>query len=81
MSDANFSPDGKNILTASEDFTAIIQPCDICGSFSQALEQAKKTVTRSLTSDEKAQFGIATAAILPISPANTSRWSRKEERA
>ncbi|NWJ46953.1 MAG: AAA-like domain-containing protein [Chloroflexi bacterium] len=79
VSDANFSPDGKNILTASEDFTAIIQPCDICGSFSQALEQAKNTVTRSLTPDEKAQFGIATAAVLPLNP--VSRWSRKQERA
>jgi WD40 repeat protein len=79
VSDANFSPDGKNILTASEDFTAIIQPCDICGSFPQALEQAKKTVTRSLTPDEKTQFGIPTAAVLPLNP--VSRSIRKQERA
>ncbi|WJW70306.1 AAA-like domain-containing protein (plasmid) [Candidatus Chlorohelix allophototropha] len=79
LRDASFSPDGKNILTASEDFTAIIQPCEICSPFTQVLEQAKKTVTRSLTPDEKNQFGITTAAVLPLNP--VSRWSRKQERA
>ncbi|WJW70252.1 AAA-like domain-containing protein (plasmid) [Candidatus Chlorohelix allophototropha] len=77
--DASFSPDGKNILTASEDSTVIIRPCEICSPFTQVLEQAKKTVTRSLTPDEKNQFGITTAAVLPLNP--VSRWSRKQERA
>jgi WD40 repeat protein len=79
INDASFSPDGKSILTAGEDSIAIVQPCDICNSFADTLAQAKKTVTRSLTEEEKTRFGIQTVALVPVKPNYTVPFARYRE--
>ena len=56
VTNASFSPDGKYVLTTSLDNVARVFSCDICASIDETLELAKKRVTRSLTTEERAKY-------------------------
>ena len=50
-----FSPDGKYIVTASEDFTARLWLTD----YQDTIRAFCALLTRDLTPEERAQFGIS----------------------
>jgi WD40 repeat protein len=53
--DVAFSPDGKFILTASNDLTARLWLTDL----DEAIQAVCALLTRDLTSEERIQFGIS----------------------
>jgi WD40 repeat protein len=53
--DVTFSPDGKYILTASEDSTARLWLTDLRNT----IDAVCATLTRDLTPEERVQFGIS----------------------
>jgi len=56
INSAAFSPDGKRIVTASEDGTARIYACDICVPLEGLLSIARNRVTRELTAEERKKY-------------------------
>jgi WD40 repeat protein len=53
---ASFSPDGKRVVTASSDNTAVIYPVP----FSPELESlARQSLTRCLTTAQREEFGLS----------------------
>ena len=50
---AQFSPDGKWILTGSDDWTAVIHPCETCGQLRDLLRAARQRVERTVPADER----------------------------
>jgi WD40 repeat protein/ABC-type oligopeptide transport system substrate-binding subunit len=65
-----FSPDGKLIATASDDGIARLFNCELCGSLADLTTLAQNRVTRSLTPQERQQYGLPAAA-LPTTGAPT----------
>lgn len=53
-----FSQDGQSLLTSHDDGTTRLWTCQVCGPPGQVLDQARQEVTRQLTPDERATFGI-----------------------
>ena len=53
VNSAVFSPDGKSLVTGSDDKTARIWNCEELGDLQSLLELAKKRVPRKLTTEER----------------------------
>jgi WD40 repeat protein/transcriptional regulator with XRE-family HTH domain len=53
-----FSPDGQHLLTAHDDGTARLWRCTVCRPAGEVLALARTRVTRGLSPDERALFGI-----------------------
>ena len=49
-------PDGKLVVTASEDKTEQIYACEECGSIEDFLALARTRVTRELTPEEREKY-------------------------
>ncbi|MCG7755883.1 MAG: hypothetical protein LZF63_04400 [Nitrosomonas sp.] len=56
---AQFSPDGKSIVTASYDKTARLWPCDICRPIDEIAAELQRRIGRDLTEEERRRFGVA----------------------
>ena len=52
---ASFSPDGKRVVTASSDNTALVRPTP---SASELMTLARQTLTRCLTIAQREAFGL-----------------------
>ncbi len=52
-----FSPDGKRVLTVGRD-AAHVNACDMCGSLDDLVALAEQRVTRDLTDEERATYGL-----------------------
>ncbi len=68
VSSVAFSPDGKLVATASDDGIARLFNCELCGSIADLTGLAQSRVTRSLSPQERQQYGLPAAAS-PTAPA------------
>jgi WD40 repeat protein len=55
---ASFSLDGKRIVSASADKTVQVFSCQLCGTLSEIVQLGQNQVGRSLTEQERRQFGL-----------------------
>jgi hypothetical protein len=53
---AAFSPSGRQLVTASDDGTAVIRTCDVCGSVGDLLRLARVRIHGSLSPAEQAAY-------------------------
>lgn len=53
---ASFSPDGRYVVTASDDKIALVYACDVCATFDELLVRARERAGRELTPDERKQY-------------------------
>ncbi len=51
-----FSPDGRQIASASLDGTVRVWMCEVCGPIEEVLAMAEQRVTRELTDEERQTF-------------------------
>jgi sugar lactone lactonase YvrE len=58
VNSAAFSPDGKWVVTASDDKTARVYPYEMFAPAEKVIERAQQRVLRALTLRERARFGI-----------------------
>ena len=47
-----FSPDGKRLLTASDDWSADVFQCETCGALPATIQQANRRVRQTVTESE-----------------------------
>ena len=52
----DFSADGRKIVTATNDGTATVWNCEVCGSIDDVVTMARSRVVRQLSPDERAAF-------------------------
>jgi hypothetical protein len=53
-----FFPDGKTILTRSDDKIARLRPRDVCRSIEEIATELRKRIGRDLTDEEPHRFGL-----------------------
>jgi WD40 repeat protein len=61
VSSAQFSADGKTVVTASADKTARLWKCDVCRPVGEIAAELAKAVGRHLTEEERRRFGVPAA--------------------
>lgn len=58
VSSAQFAPDGKTVVTASDDKTARLWSCQSCRPVEALAAQLEKTIGWDLTKEERRRFGV-----------------------
>jgi WD40 repeat protein len=58
VNSVEFSRDGRSVLSAGDDAKVKLTRCETCGPLSDVLELADRRVTRSLTPEERREFGV-----------------------
>ena len=54
--DVNYGPDGKYIITASDDCTSHIYACTLCISLEELFAAAHERAVRDLTNEEREEY-------------------------
>lgn len=57
VADDLFSPDGMRVLTVGRD-AVHVNDCEVCGSLDELVALAEQRVTRELTDEERARYGL-----------------------
>ena len=58
VNSVEFSRDGRSVLSAGDDQKVKLTRCETCGPLSDVLALANRRVTRSLTPEERREFGL-----------------------
>ncbi|MBX3326495.1 MAG: hypothetical protein U0223_06775 [Nitrospira sp.] len=58
VNSAEFAPDGKTVVTASDDRTARLWPCEVCRPIDEIATRLHKAIGRDLTDEERRQYGV-----------------------
>jgi WD40 repeat protein len=59
VNSAQFTPDGKTVVTASRDQTARLWRCEVCRPIDEIAAKLRKTIGRDLTDHERRRYGVA----------------------
>jgi hypothetical protein len=61
---AQFSPDGKTVVTASWDKTSRLWQCEVCAPIEEIAAALARKVGRGLTAEERRRFGVPDESLL-----------------